>query len=504
MAEVSQRDDAQLLKGDESSSRDFDAAQGDDSVGEGGGGRDKLKRALKLWDVVAITIGTIIGSGIFASPGRVLQQAGSVGHMFMVWICSGVLVTLGALTYAELGTALPKAGGELTYYMRAFGPRWSFIFVWSNFWVIKSGSQSIIALIFGTYAAQLWNGGEAWAKALALTCLWVTTGINCLGVSSAAKLQNAFTGLKVLGMAFIVTIGAVALTKFDGHFAGVGGGGVFAPYSESASVTASGFGVAMIASLWAYDGWNQSSYCAEEVIDVGKVMPRANMLGVAIVALLYVLMNAAYIACLPPALMSSSAAVGRDAASAVVGQAGAVIIPLIVAISTFGSCNGSILTGARVIFASARDGQLPVWCSSRLGSVHSKTQAPVYALLLQALWSTCLLLPGNFESLVQFFGFASWLGYGASGVALLRLRRLEPELTRPFKIPHPLIAVVFTGVSGALAVNALWETPKECALALLFMLAGYPASVMIERARNKQRQQQQQQQQQHERSIEMQ
>jgi amino acid transporter len=434
----------------------------------------------------------------------VLQQAGSVGHMFMVWICSGVLVTLGALTYAELGTALPKAGGELTYYMRAFGPRWSFIFVWSNFWVIKSGSQSIIALIFGTYAAQLWNGGEAWAKALAITCLWVTTGINCLGVSSAAKLQNAFTGLKVLGMAFIVTIGAVALTKFDGHFAGVGGGGVFAPYSESASVTASGFGVAMIASLWAYDGWNQSSYCAEEVIDVGKVMPRANMLGVAIVALLYVLMNAAYIACLPPALMSSSAAVGRDAASAVVGQAGAVIIPLIVAISTFGSCNGSILTGARVIFASARDGQLPVWCSSRLGSVHPKTQAPVYALLLQALWSTCLLLPGNFESLVQFFGFASWLGYGASGVALLRLRRLEPELTRPFKIPHPLIAVVFTGVSGALAVNALWETPKECALALLFMLAGYPASVMIERARNKQRQQQQQQQQQHERSIEMQ
>ncbi|WP_287128863.1 amino acid permease [Candidatus Cyanaurora vandensis] len=436
-----------------------------------------LRRSMTFIDGAALIVGTTIGSGIFASPGKVLGSVGSVGLAMLVWVVAGLLSLAGALCYAELGAALPVSGGEYVYLRKGLDRSLGFMFTWTNFFVLKSGSQAIISIVFARYLGSVLLGLDPrtpnldsdWRlKAIAITTLLVLTLINCLGVRWGALVQVIFTGLKLLALTGIIILGLGALVT-------TGGAGFNDPFTPFAVPPAdfnlvSAFGLAMISALWAYDGWNNLNYVTEELQAPEKNLPRAIISGILGVMAVYILANLAYLAVLSPQQIVTSGAVATEFAVRVLGPVGGVLIPLAVAVSTFGSTNGSLLSGARVLYASARDGQFPGFLN-RL----SPQGVPVLALLVQGVWAAALVIPGNFGTLVDYFGFAAWAFYGLAAIALMRLRQVAPDLPRPYQVwPYPLIPLVFLGVSGFLVVNLLLESPLQSGLALGFMLLALP------------------------------
>ncbi len=427
-----------------------------------------LRRTISLLDGAAIIVGTTIGSGIFASPGRVLAQVGSVGMALVVWVVGGLLSLAGALCYAELGAALPVAGGEYAYLSRTLGRPFGFMFTWTQFFVMKTGSQAIISIVFASYLGSVLfaldpraaGTGDDWRiKAIAVGSIALLTAVNCIGVSLGARVQVILTGLKLVALAGIIALGMSAFAsggaiRFAEPFAGTTGG-------------LSAFGLAMISCLWAYDGWNNLNYVTEELRDPERNLPRAIVFGTLGVMVVYVLANIAYLAVLTPAEMVGSRAVATDLAVRVIGPIGGILVPIAVAISTFGATNGSLITGARVFYAAARDGQFPgVFAHLSLNAV------PTAALIGQGVWAAILVLPSDFGSLVDYFGFAAWLFYALAAIGLMVLRDQAPDLPRPYKVwPYPLVPLLFLAVSGYLIVNALWTTPQAW-LALGFMGLG--------------------------------
>ncbi|MBW4698969.1 MAG: amino acid permease [Aphanocapsa lilacina HA4352-LM1] len=430
-----------------------------------GGG---LRRSLGLIDGAALIVGITIGSGIFASPGRVVEQVGSVGMALTVWVVGGLLSLAGALCYAELGAALPVAGGEYAYLSRTLGRPLGFMFTWTQFFVMKTGSQAIISIVFASYLGSVLFGldprgsgvdGDWRIKAIAVATILLLTAVNCLGVRQGAVVQVVFTALKLLALAGIIAMGLVALLQGgSAHFADPFAGSIAAP---------SAFGLAMITCLWAYDGWNNLNYVSEELREPERNLPRAIVFGTLGVMAVYVLANIAYLAVLTPAQMAGSRAVATHLAVQVIGPIGGVLVPIAVAISTFGSTNGSLITGARVFYAAARDGQFP-----RFFGYVSPRAVPAAALVAQGAWASMLVLPGDFGTLVDYFGFAAWMFYALAVVGLMILRAQAPDLPRPYKVrPYPLVPLVFLAASGFLIVNSLFTTPQSW-FALGFMGLG--------------------------------
>lgn len=436
-----------------------------------------LRRSMSFIDGAALIVGTIIGSGIFASPGRVLQQVGSVGMALTVWVVAGVLSLAGALCYAELGAALPVAGGEYAYLSKTLGRATGFIFTWAQFFVMKTGSLAIISIVFARYFGSVLLeidprtpgiDADPRLKALAIGAILLLTVVNCFGVRWGALVQVIFTALKLLAIAGVIVLGFGAF--------GRGGAASFATPFVGSVGSMGAFGAAMISSLWAYDGWNNLNYVTEELRDPERNLPRAVIFGTLGVIVVYVLVNVAYLAVLTPAEVIASNAVATELAIRVLGPVGGVLIPLAVAISTFGSTNGSLLSGARVFYATARDGQFPGF----FRQVSPSTGVPVAALLIQGIWASLLVLPGNFDTLVDYFGFAVWIFYGLTAIGLMVLRREEPDLPRPYRVqPYPLVPLVFIAVAGFLVINSLFTAPVQCLLALGFMLLGLPVYLLF-------------------------
>ncbi|AGY60144.1 amino acid permease [Gloeobacter kilaueensis] len=430
--------------------------------------RGSLRRSLGLIDGAAIVIGITIGSGIFASPGRVVAQVGSVGMAMAVWVVGGLLSLAGALCYAELGAALPVAGGEYAYLSRSLGRPLGFMFTWTQFFVMKTGAQAIVSIVFASYLGSILFGldprgagvdGDWRIKAIAVSALVVLTAINCLGVRQGAVVQLVFTALKLVGLAGIIVLGFVGLTQ--------GGWTHFVqPFAGSIALP-SAFGGAMITSLWAYDGWSNLNAVGEELREPERNIPRAIILGTLGVMVVYILANIAYLAVLTPAEMASSRAAATALAVRIIGPVGGVLVPLAVAFSTFGTTNGSLITGARIFYAAARDGQFP-----RPFSYVSPQAVPTVALVAQGAWAVLLVLPGDFGTLVDYFGFAAWLFYALTVIGLIVLRVQAPDLPRPYRVrPYPLIPILFLLVASFLIVNALSTTPQAW-FALGFMGIG--------------------------------
>jgi amino acid transporter len=436
-----------------------------------------LRRSLTLLDGAAIIVGTTIGSGIFATPGRVLNQVGSVGAALAVWVVGGLLSIAGALCYAELGAALPVSGGEYAYLSRIFGKPLGFMFTWTNFAVLKTGSQAIISIVFARYfGSVLFNldlrtknlDADPRLKALAVGALLLLTTVNCVGVRWGAAVQVIFTALKLLALGGVIVVGVADL--FQGglsHFS--------LPVTNAANLAPTGlnflsaFGAAMITCLFAYDGWNNLNYVTEELQDPERNLPRAIILGSLGVMAVYVLVNIAYLAVLTPQEMVASKAVARDLALRTIGPIGGILIPLAVAASTFGSTNGSLITGARVFYAAARDGQFPS-IFAKLG----KTATPVAALVIQGVWAAVLVTKGNFDALVDYFGFAAWLFYGLAAIGLIVLRSQAPDLPRPYKVwGYPVIPIAFIAIAAFLVGNSIYTAPIPSLGAVGFMALGF-------------------------------
>lgn len=437
----------------------------------------QLKATMSLFDGICIIVGIIIGSGIFSSPGVAMEAAGTAQTTLLVWFCAGLLCLWGSLCYAELGVAYPHAGGEYHYFDLAFGPVGGFFFTWANLWVYRTGSIAIIALIFSRYVGATLllqldvtdpdldqNPG---IKLLAMGCIAGLTVLNSMGVQFGTLIQNVFTVIKLGLMAIMLLAGVSYLgregsstvaTNFDN--------------SDGSSTTAAGFGTAMIAALWAFDGWNNVNYVTEELKNPEVNTLRSILAGLSIVTGSYMIANLCYLIVLDGAVIKDSKAIAIDYADAAIGgEAARALAAVLVGLSAFGAANGSILTGSRSIMAAARDGQLPLV----LGKIHPSRGTPIAALAVQGTWSCLLLIPSDFEQLLNYFGIVSWMFYGLSGVCLMMLRSSDPEQPRPYKVLwYPFTPIMLVLSSGFLILSLFVNDPLPSFAAVVFLVVSVP------------------------------
>jgi APA family basic amino acid/polyamine antiporter len=437
--------------------------------------RTELARDLGVSHAGAVVVGTIIGSGIFLVPAEMMQAVGSAGLVYLAWIVGGLLSFFGALTYAELGAMKPQAGGEYVYVRDAYGPLPGFLYAWTWFLIAKPASVATITTglvrILETFPVFAFLAHDAATRPLSITygqlvAIGATIFIsflNYIGIKKAGEFQLVFTLLKVAIILGIVVIGftysAGRWSNFAGSYAGAKGG-------------IAGFMAALLAALWAYDGWNDLNMVAGEVRQPERNIPIALIAGVATVGALYMLMNAAVQYVLPADAVASSQRAASDATALVLGRLGAGMVSAGMAISMLVTLNGTIMSGARVPFAVARDG----YFFQALADVHPNFHTPSVALLVQAVLSIILLLLGG--SFRQFFSlaiFAEWLFYMIAGSTVFVFRHRQPDAPRPYKVSgYPVVPSLFVLAAAVLLYYTFTDNLRNSALGCVVILAGVP------------------------------
>jgi APA family basic amino acid/polyamine antiporter len=452
--------------------------------------RPELARDLGVSHASAVVVGTIIGSGIFLVPAEMMQAVGSAKLVYLAWLVGGLLSFFGALTYAELGAMKPQAGGEYVYVRDAYGPLGGFLYAWTWFVIAKPASVATVATglvrILGTFSIFSFFPTNAvslpfaitWGQFVAIAAAILISGLNYLGVKKAGEFQLVFTILKVaiiLGIVIVCFSGAGAATgrgwsNFAGTFTGAKGG-------------IAGFMAALVAALWAYDGWNDLNMVAGEVKRPERNIPIALIAGVATVGLLYVLVNAGVQYVLPASAIAASPRPASDAVALVMGRMGASIVSAGMAVSMLVTLNGTIMSGARVPFAVARDG----YFFSALAEVHPRYRTPSVAIVLQALMSiSLLLLGGSFRQLFSLAIFAEWLFYMIAGSTIFVFRRREPDAPRPYRMfGYPFIPAVFISAAGLLLYYTFRGDWPNSLYGLLVILAGVPVFAWFRRRRTR-------------------
>ena len=425
----------------------------------------KLTRNVTLLQGVSLIVGVMIGSGIFVTPRFVLLHSGSVGMTLIVWISSGVMATLGALCYCELGTLIQRSGGELTYIREALGLLPGFLVSWTMVLILKPASVAIITLSFATYAMQPFlsnslDDSEFFIKSIAVICIILITSVNCVSSHWAGQMQIVFMIMKLIAIGIIVLIGAsrIAVGKYEN----------FEFPFKGTNHNVGEIAHAFFSGLWAYDGWNQLNYVTEELQNPHKNLPRAVMIALPLVTLCYTLVNVAYLSVLTPAEVLSSSAVAVSVAEKVHPTLVAVM-PLFVACSCYGAANGSIFTNGRVVCSAAKEGHMPGF----LANINERFNTPLRAIMFPSFISVCLLMLGDLDSLLSCFSFVAWIFLGSTFLSLLVLRWKRPHEHRPYKvwIGIPIVMLV---VSCYLVIAPLLAKPQSSAVALTFVLSGVP------------------------------
>jgi len=421
-----------------------------------------LPRAIGYLDSTAIVVGTIIGSGIFLVPHNVAMHVGTPGSLFAVWVVGGLLSLAGALSLAELGAALPEAGGVYVYLREAYGKSFAFLYGWGMLVVIHSGSVATLAVAFGIYSGAFLPLGPLERKLLAAAVVAVLTAVNVLGVRPGSAVQTLFTFTKLAGLVIIVA-SAVFVRGVRPLTASL-------PL-PTPRTTVSSFGVALIGVLWAYEGWHMLSFTAGEVKNPARVLPRSFFLGTVLVVLAYLSANLAYLRVLTLPALAQHQRVAATAMEILVGPRGRLFVSALILCSIFGALNGTILTGPRAYFAMARDG---VFFSS-VGRVHPRFHTPAVAVLVQGALSILLAVSGTYEQLFTYVIFSAWIFYGAAVMAVLVLRRQRPSLERPYRIwGSPFVPIVFALAALGIVVNTLLTKPRESGVGLGIILLGLP------------------------------
>jgi APA family basic amino acid/polyamine antiporter len=434
-----------------------------------------LVRGLGPWDAALVTIGSVLGTGIFITTGDMARALPHPGLILLAWLVGGLLTLAGALSYAELGALFPRAGGQYVFLREAYGPVLGFLFGWAAFWVIMCGGIATLAVGFGEYLGPFipffstkhvvfslgaWavNGGQL-AGALAIVLL---TAVNYLGLREGTGLQNVVTVVKIGSLVGLAVFGLLAPVRETPEF--------FAPLGGGHGLAA--FGVAMIAVLWSYDGWYAVTNLAGEMRRPGRDLPIGLIAGTAAVTLLYTLMNLVYMRALPIGVMAESPRIGEATAVVLFGPWGGRLITAAVLVSTFGCISSTILFAARIYLPMAEDGVFfPV-----LARIHPRHRTPSASILAQGLWSVLLTFSGTYEQLYTYVVFAAVLFHALTGAAVLVLRRTRPDAPRPYRTwGYPFVPVVFVLASLAMAANTLLEKPKESLFGLAIFALGLPA-----------------------------
>ncbi|HJR67647.1 MAG TPA: amino acid permease [Gemmatimonadaceae bacterium] len=422
-----------------------------------------LRRTLRPRDLILIVIGTVIGSGIFLVPGPVLRQTGGdVRLALLVWVVAGVLSLLGALTYAEMGAAKPDAGGLYVYIRDAFGPLTAFLYGWTAFFVIASGSVATLAVAFTSYLQQFVSVPPAVSKLVAALVVLIVMAVNVRGVRQGADVQNVTTAIKA-GAIVIMSVLLLALgTRPAGDAAAIAPGGSLLQ----------GVGLAMIAVLWAYEGWQYVTFSAGETIEPQRNFPRALVFGTLLLIAIYLLANVAYLAALGTAGVMASERVAADAVTAVLGPAAGKVIAAVILVSMFSAANGITMTAPRLYFAMARDRVF----FAKLAEVHPRFGTPALAIVASSVWAMLLAVTGTFEQLLTYVVFIGWIFYALGGLAIFAYRRRMPDMPRPFRTPgYPLTPLLFVASAAAIVINTVVSQPGRAAVGLGLVLLGVPA-----------------------------
>ena len=424
----------------------------------------KLKRVLSLLDATMINTGGIIGSGIFMVPATVAMLTGSSSLFFMVWIAGGIVSLFGALSVAELGAAMPRAGGQYVYLSEAYGPVWGYLYGWSAVAVINTASIAAVGVAFSEYLRFFFPITDISIKGIAVATIVLLTIINILDVKSGARFQNLFTISKLGAIFGIIILGLV----MEG-----GSNQNLIPFFSNQSFTelVGPLGLAMVSVLWTFDGWIFITYVAGEVKNPGRNIPLSLIFCMLIVVSIYLLLNYVLIYTLGFTGMNGSDLVVSDAASVFLGNKGAAIVTLIILISLIGANNGFVLTSARINYAMAKDKLF----FHQASQIHPRFKSPANALIIQCVWACLLTFTGTFNQLITYIIFASWIFYGMSAGAVIILRNKKPDMERPYKTPvYPWIPIIFILFAIFLTINTIMEAPRDAAIGAGIILAGLP------------------------------
>jgi basic amino acid/polyamine antiporter, APA family len=428
--------------------------------------RKELPRVLGLVDVVGIVIGSVIGSGIFIVPAAIAAQVKSPLLIFAVWMVGGGLSFFGALSFAELGAAFPQAGGMYVYLREAYGPLVSFLFGWTLFLVIDSGTVATLAVAFSAkYLPYFLPLTKLESKLIAVALIAFLAAVNYVGVRWGALLQNLLTLIKV---AAVIGISAVVFLLARGnpaHFVSP------SPPSFSWSLVGA-FGVALVASLWAYKGWEAVTFSAGEIRNPQRILPLGLLVGTALIVTLYIVANLAYLYVLPAAAIARSERIATDVMRIAIGPLGASIVALVILLSIAGAANGNVLTSPRVYYAMARDRLF----FRRVADVHPRFLTPHFAILAMGVWSAVLSASGTFEQLFTYVVFGQWIFFGLTVGAVLILRKKRPGIVRPYRTwGYPWTPIIFILSALFISLSSLMNQFRNALAGLVIILLGIPA-----------------------------
>jgi APA family basic amino acid/polyamine antiporter len=444
-----------------------------------------LARRLGLFSALTVVVGSIIGSGIFLTPQRIAAAVEVPGIMIGVWVLTGLLTLAGALTNAEIAGEIAEPGGQYVFFRVLYGTLTAFLYGWCTFIVFQTGSIAAVAVAFARYLGyfvdlpHLSPALESWhlplignitpladigTKFVAITAILTLATVNYFGVQFGGMIQNIFTSLKVTTIGAIIVLGFAAGKGSTAHFFPLWG-------TPSTGDLPGAVGIAMVATLWSYDGWNSLTYLAGEVRDPRKTIPRALILGTAVVIVVYVLANLAYLYVLPIGEIAASKLVAADMMERVFHGYGGALIALAVMISTFGTVNATSLTTSRVYFAMARD---RVFFRS-MGRVHPKYRTPARSIVVQAVWASILTLTGTYDQIFTYVIFAGWIFYALGAAGIFLLRRKRPQTQRAYQVPgYPVVPILFVAVATWFVINTLVKQSADSAVGLLLLAAGLP------------------------------
>ena len=429
---------------------------------------------LSVTDVVMLTVGVVVGASVFETPALVAGNAGSAGAVLGAWLLGGGVSLIGALCYAELASTYPHAGGAYHYLRRAFGDSLAFLFAWARLAVVQTGSIALLAFVFGDYASELWSLGTYSSPLYAATAATVLTVLHAVGIRLGKGVQRALTAATVAGVLVLAAAGLFlgSGTPSGGSSPAVGG-----------SAPGGSFGMAMVFVLLTYGGWNEAAYVSAELRNVGRNMVRALLLSIGLITGLYVLVNVAYLRGLGVAGMSGSDAVAAALMRATVGPVGASLLSLLVAAAALSSASATIFTGARTSYALGDDFSLFAF----LGRWRERSGTPANALWVQG--AVVVLLVGlgaftrdGFSSMVDYTAPVFWFFFFLTGVALLVLRRRNPDRRRPFEVPlYPLTPLAFCAASLYMLWSSLAYTGVGALAGVAVLLGGVPLLLVQKR-----------------------
>jgi APA family basic amino acid/polyamine antiporter len=422
---------------------------------------DRLPRQLGVWSAAAVCVGSMIGSGIFRVPSTAAADTGTATAMMLTWVVGGLVAVSGALTLAEAAALFPRAGGLYVYLREAYGPLPAFLFGWLIL-IISPASTAAVAIAFGEYLGRLVSLTAGQGRLVAVLAILALATSNYRSIRYGAAIQNVLTSAKVLGIA-VLTIAAFALPATTP---------IAAPSRPMLPLgTWGGFGLGLVAVLFAYNGWQDATAIAGEVRDPGRSLPRALIGGTLAVTGVYLAANAAYLHVLPMAQIAASPLVAADVAVRLVGRIGSALISVLVCVSTFGTVNVAMMVYPRVVFAMAEDRLF----FRRMAAVHPRYATPHAAIALTAAFAVAYVTLRSFEQLIEIFILGSLPFWALAVAAVLVLRRRRPDLPRSYRTPgYPLVPLLFLLAMVALIGNSLREHPGSAGITLGAILAGIP------------------------------